>query len=173
MKRLFLLRHAKAQPADGGCEDVDRTLMFSGMQDAAAMARYLRKSDYQVDLILCSPSARTAQTAELILQALDSEIEYRDNLYLAEPAKIIAAVRGSPAQISSLMVVGHNPGLEATAALLAREPVRRKERARHEALEEKFPTCALAILDFDVGRWRDVGQGGGKLAEFVRPKDLL
>ena len=45
-------------------------------------------------------------------------------------------------------------------------------RARHEALEEKFPTCALAILDFDVGRWRDITPGAGKLKDFVRPKDL-
>jgi phosphohistidine phosphatase len=172
MKRLFLLRHAKAQPADGGCEDFDRTLMLGGMQDGAAMARYLRKSGYKVDLILCSSSARTTQTAELVLQEVESEIDYRENLYLAEPVKILAAVRGAPAQVSSLMMVGHNPGLEATAALLAREPVRRKERARHEALEEKFPTCALAILDFDVGRWRDVEQGRGKLVDFVRPKDL-
>jgi phosphohistidine phosphatase len=70
------------------------------------------------------------------------------------------------------MLVGHNPGMEQCAALLAREPVRRKERARHEALEEKFPTCALAVLDFDVGRWRDVREGSGKLADFVRPGDL-
>ena len=172
MKRLFLLRHAKAQPADGGCEDFDRTLMLSGMQDAAAMAHYLRKNDYACEQILCSSSARTTQTAELVLQELRSEIDYRENLYLAEPVKILAAVRGAPGHISSLMVVGHNPGLEATAALLAREPVRRKERARHEALEEKFPTCALAILDFDVGRWRDIDQNGGKLVDFVRPKDL-
>ena len=172
MKRLFLLRHAKAQPADGGCEDFDRTLMLSGMQDAAAMAHYLRKNDYACEQILCSSSARTTQTAELVLQELESEIDYRENLYLADAAKILAAVRGAPGQVSSLMVVGHNPGLEAAAALLAREPVRRKERARHEALEEKFPTCALAILDFDVGRWRDIEQAGGKLADFVRPKDL-
>ena len=172
MKRLFLLRHAKAQPADGGCEDFDRTLMLSGMQDAATMARHLRKSDYRVELILCSSSARTSQTAELVLQELESEIEYRDTLYLAEPAKILAAIRGASTPVSHLMVIGHNPGLEATATLLAREPVRRKERARHEALEEKFPTCALAILDFDVGRWRDVAKGGGKLVDFVRPKDL-
>ncbi|HWM61214.1 MAG TPA: histidine phosphatase family protein [Rhizomicrobium sp.] len=172
MKRLFLLRHAKAQPADGSSEDFDRTLMLSGMQDTGAMARYLRKSDYKIDLILCSSSARTVQTAELMLQELACEIEYRDNLYLAEAGKIAAAVRGAPASIACLMVVGHNPGLEACATLLAREPVRRKERIRHEALEEKFPTCALAILDFDVGRWRDVTQGAGKLAEFVRPKDI-
>jgi phosphohistidine phosphatase len=172
MKRLFLLRHAKAVPAESGIEDFDRTLMLSGMQDAGAMARYLGKSQYAVELILCSSAARTAQTGELVVQQLECEIEYRDNLYLAEPAKIVAAIRGAPAHISRLMVVGHNPGLEACAAMLAREPVRRKERARHEALEEKFPTCALAILDFDIGRWRDVTSGMGKLVEFVRPKDL-
>ena len=101
-----------------------------------------------------------------MLHELEREIEYRDNLYLAEPAKIVAAVRAAPAGVSALMMVGHNPGLEACAALLAREPVRRKERARHEALEEKFPTCALAMLDFDVGRWRDVVQGARQAGGF-------
>ncbi len=172
MKRLFLLRHAKAVPAESGIEDFERTLMLSGMQDASTMARYLRESSYVPDLILCSASARTTQTAELLLHEITSEVEYRDTLYLAEPAKILAAVRAAPVSVSALMIVGHNPGLEATAALLAREPVRRKERARHEALEEKFPTCTLAVLDFDVGRWRDLAQGAGKLVEFVRPKDL-
>jgi len=172
MKRLFLLRHAKAVPAESGVEDFERTLMLSGMQDAGAMARYLHKSDYAVDLILSSSAARTAQTTELMVQQLECEVEYRDALYLAEPAKILAVVRGAPAVVPSLMMVGHNPGLEALATLLAREPVRRKERARHEALEEKFPTCALAILDFDVGRWRDIAPGTGKLVDFVRPKDL-
>lgn len=172
MKRLFLLRHAKAVPAESGIEDFERTLMLGGMQDAGAMARYLRKGDYRVGLILSSSAARTAQTSELVTQELESEIDYREALYLAEPSKILAVVRGAPATVSSLMVVGHNPGLEALAAMLAREPVRRKERARHEALEEKFPTCALAILDFDVGRWRDVAPGTGKLVDFVRPKDL-
>jgi phosphohistidine phosphatase len=172
MKRLFLLRHAKAQPADGSTEDFDRTLLLSGMQDGAAMARYLRKGDYRLDLILCSAAARTTQTAELVLQELEARIEYRDNLYLAEAPKLLAAVRGAPAAVTNLMLVGHNPGMENAAALLAREPVRRKERARHEALEEKFPTSALAILDFDVGRWRDVEKGAGKLVDFVRPKDI-
>jgi phosphohistidine phosphatase len=172
MKRLFLLRHAKAQPADGGTEDFDRTLLLSGMQDGAAMARHLRKAGHHLDLILCSASARTTQTAELVLHELESEIDYRDNLYLADAAKIIAAIRAAPASVSALMVVGHNPGMEDCAATLAREPVRRKERARHEALEEKFPTCALAILDFDIGRWRDVAPASGKLVDFVRPKDL-
>src|SRR3954471_17833468 len=106
MKRLFLLRHGKAQPADGSTEDFDRTLMLSGMQDAAAMARYLRKNDHKVELILCSASARTTQTAELVLHELQSEIEYRDALYLADATKLLAAVRGAPATANSLMLVG-------------------------------------------------------------------
>lgn len=166
------MRHAKAQPADGGTEDFDRTLMLSGMQDASAMARYLRKNALAVQQILCSSSTRTTQTAELLLHELVAEIDYRDALYLADVARIVAAVRGAPAEVSSLMIVGHNPGMELCATQLAREPVRRKERARHEALEEKFPTCALAILDFDIGRWRDVEPGTGKLVDFVRPKDI-
>lgn len=172
MKRLYLLRHAKTQPAEGDTADFDRTLMLSGMQDAAALARYLRKNDYRVELILCSSAARTVQTAELVLRELDAEIKYRDSLYLAGPAKILAAIRGAPASINALMVVGHNPGLEECATILAREPVRGKERARHQALEEKFPTCALAILDFNAGRWRDIFPGKGELIDFLRPKDL-
>ena len=70
------------------------------------------------------------------------------------------------------MVVGHNPGLEDLATKLAREPVRRKERARRDVLEEKFPTAALAVLDFDIQKWRDIVPGEGKLVDFVRPKDL-
>ena len=172
MKRLFLLRHGKAQPADGSVEDFERTLLLSGMQDASAIARYLRKGDYKLDLILCSSSARTTQTGELVLQALESEIEYRENLYLADASKLLAAVRGAPAAVTNLMLVGHNPGLEQAAAMLAREPVQRAEQGLHDLLEEKFPTAALAVLDFDVGRWRDVEKGAGKLVDFVRPRDL-
>lgn len=172
MKRLFLFRHAKAVPPDGGTEDFDRTLMLSGMQDGSAMARYIRKNDYDIGLILCSAAARTTQTAELLLQEVEAPIEYRDTLYLAPAARLVAAVRGAPAAVSSLMLVGHNPGMEECAALLAREPLKRKERSRYAALEEKFPTAALAVLDFDVGRWRDVREGDGKLADFVRPRDL-
>ena len=91
---------------------------------------------------------------------------------VAERGRVISAFRAIGRPGLAVVLVGHNPGLEALATLLAREPVRRKERARHEALEEKFPTCALAIMDFDVGRWRDVAPGTGKLVDFVRPKDL-
>ena len=172
MKRLFLLRHAKAAPADGGTADFGRTLMLSGMQEGALMARYIGKRGYRIDLVLCSASARTAQTAELVLRQVSARIVYRDNLYMADAPRLIAAVRGAPPAIANLMIVGHNRGIEDCAAALAQGPVRRAGQARHEAGEERFSPCTLAVLDFAVGRWRDVREASGALTDFVRPKDL-
>ena len=172
MKRLYLLRHAKAVPADPELDDHARALTVRGMHDAAAMARYLRKNNFTPELILSSSSARTRQTADLVLRELGATADYRDSLYLAEPGKILSLVQAVPQNVSSVMVVGHNPGLEDLATMLAREPVRRKERARRDVLEEKFPTAALAVLDFDASTWREIRPGEGKLADFVRPRDL-
>ena len=172
MKRLYLLRHAKAVPADPRADDFARELTVRGMHDAAAMARYLRKNEMRPGLMLVSGAARTRQTAELVQRELDVKVDYRDTLYLAEPGKILGMVQALPAATGSVMVVGHNPGIEDLATLLAREPVRRKERARRDVLEEKFPTAALAVLDLDIAKWRDIRPGEGVLVDFVRPKDL-
>lgn len=173
MKRLYILRHAKAAQAEAGQDDHARALTVRGIADAEAMARYLRKNGAKLDRVLISTSARTIQTADLVLRELDGpRADYRDGLYLAPAGKIVTMLKSLPAKFSEVMVVGHNPGLEELAALLAREPVRRKERERRGELDEKFPTAALAVLDFDIDRWRDLTTGSGKLADFVRPKDL-
>jgi phosphohistidine phosphatase len=172
MKRLYLLRHAKAVPADPAQEDHDRELTVRGMHDAGAMARYMRKNGFIPDLILSSSAARTRQTTELVLREIAARTDYRESLYLAEAGKILMLVQAAPQNVAGAMVVGHNPGLEDLANLLAREPVRRKERVRRDVLEEKFPTAALAVLNFDVEKWRDIRPGEGALADFVRPRDL-
>ena len=38
-------------------------------------------------------------------------------------------------------------------------------------MHSKFPTGALAVLEFD-GRWGDLAPGGARLASFVTPKDV-
>jgi phosphohistidine phosphatase len=172
VKRLLLLRHAKAMP--GGADDHARELAPRGRADAPRMGRYIEEQGYAPKLILSSTSRRTVETVESVTEALTGveRTDYLDALYLAEPEVILSVVRLAPDKIASAVVVGHNPGLEQLATLLAREPVKRKERDRFDQIEEKFPTAALAVLDFDIARWRDVAPGQGTLTDFVRPRDL-
>ncbi|MEI9994783.1 MAG: histidine phosphatase family protein [Rhizomicrobium sp.] len=173
MKRLLLLRHAKAVPG-GGSDDFERELTARGREDAPKLGTYIRQQRYTPDTIVASPARRTMETVELATDEFNGtrRVDYLEPLYLAEPELILSIVRLALDKTKTLMVVGHNPGLEQIATFLAREPVKRKERDRFDLIEEKFPTAALAVLDFDVARWRDVGQGQGVLKDFVRPRDL-
>jgi phosphohistidine phosphatase len=172
VRRLLLLRHAKTVP--GGPDDHERVLMGRGRADAPAMGRYIRDHGYEPDLILSSTSRRTVETVALLTVQLQgpARTDYVESLYLAEPLTILSVIRAAPNEVRTLMVVGHNPGMEAIATELAREPVKRKERDRFDLIEEKFPTAALAVLDFDVAHWRDIDAGTGALSDFVRPRDL-
>jgi phosphohistidine phosphatase len=99
-------------------------------------------------------------------------VEYLDELYLADAEAILALVRGTHDAIGSLMIVGHNPGLEECARSLVRPPGERKLRKRYDTMTEKFPTGSLAVIDFQHERWSAIGGWVGDLELFVRPKDL-
>lgn len=174
MKRLLLLRHAKTEPGGAGVDDHERALMARGREDAPKLGRHIRAKDYAPELIFSSTSRRTVETVELVTDALPgvARIDYLEALYLAEPEVLLSVVRLAPDKIKTIMIVGHNPGMEQLATALAREPVKRREKDRFDQIEEKFPTAALAVLDFEVARWRDIGPGEGALKDFVRPRDL-
>ncbi|MBV9990624.1 MAG: histidine phosphatase family protein [Alphaproteobacteria bacterium] len=172
MKRLLLLRHAKAERETA--DDIKRGLEKRGEKDAARMGRFLRDDAYVPDLVLSSTSMRTRKTVELLLPELGAapRIEYQSELYLAEPEVILSLIRRVPDKAGVLMVVGHNPGLEQLALALAAVPLEKKLRKRYDVMDEKFPTTALAVIDFHVTRWIDLTPGRGELDAFVRPKDL-
>ncbi|HVZ90670.1 MAG TPA: histidine phosphatase family protein [Rhizomicrobium sp.] len=172
MKRLLLLRHAKAEAA--AADDHNRALIARGQKDSVRIGRFLREDVYLPDHILCSDSRRTRETLGLILPELAASptVHYLRELYLAEPEVIFAAIRRAPEKSGCLMVVGHNPGLEQAALALAVPPADKKSRKRYDAMKEKFPTCAVAVIDFETARWQEVGPGRGDLDAFVRPKDL-
>jgi phosphohistidine phosphatase len=172
VKRLLLLRHAKAER--GGADDLKRVLDKRGVKDSARIGRFLRGDAYIPDLILCSNATRTRQTLEHLLPELGAapKVDYLTELYLPEPEVILSLIRRAPDRAGSLMIVGHNPGLEQCALALASVPLERKLRKRYDVMDEKFPTCALAVIDFQIALWRDVVPGLGELDAFVRPKDL-
>jgi phosphohistidine phosphatase len=173
VKRLFLVRHAKAVPAARDADDHARRLAEQGRADAALMAGYIKRKNYRPDLVLCSDSARTRETLEIgrAITEMQPCVDYRGDLYLAEPSLLLAVLREVPDRANSVMLVGHNPGLEQIVSMLLKHDQNDPHHYR-SALEEKFPTAAFAVLDFDIADWTQLAEGSGALADFKTPKDL-
>ena len=173
MKRLILFRHAKAtQTSTQG--DHGRSLNPRGQRDAAAMGREMAARGLVPELVLVSSARRTMETWRLAAPELKATpaLQVSDALYLAPPRAILALLREKGGSAGTVMVIGHNPGLEELAAELLGPASDRSEERRRGALEEKFPTAALAVLDCDVAAWEDLKRGTATLAGFLTPRDL-
>ncbi|MDQ0473050.1 SixA phosphatase family protein [Labrys wisconsinensis] len=168
MRRLMLLRHAKSDWPKG-VSDRDRPLGPRGRHDAPHMGEEMALRGLKPDLAVISTAQRTRETWELVAPCLGPvEHRFESAIYEAEPKAILALIRAIDDGVGTLLVIGHNPGLELTAALLIGGGA---ERLR-DRLGEKFPTAALAVIEFHEGGWADIGQGRGELALFLTPRDL-
>ena len=138
------------------------------------MGAYMRAKSYEPQLVLCSTAERTKETLELVLPALAGrpQIRYDRSLYLAEWPVLLTEIRALAGEASPLMVVGHNPGLEQLAIALALQAQGAAEKGRLQKVAQKFPTAALAVLDFEIADWSGLKPGSGRLIDYVRPKDL-
>ena len=167
MKRLFLLRHAKSSWDDPGLADHDRPLAPRGERAAKVIARYLREERIAPDLVLCSSSRRTRETLDRIAPALGNEVrvEIERELYAASADRLLERLRAVDDDVESVMLIGHNPGIEQLALSLAGDGEKLADVRR------KYPTAALATLEFD-GRWSALEPGTARLADFVKPKQL-
>lgn len=170
---LLLLRHAKSDWSKDA-DDHERPLSPRGREAAPEMARYMRNRAYVPKVVLCSTARRTRETLDLLLSKWGKRpvIRYEASLYLTDWPVLLANLKKAPPRASPLLLVGHNPGIEQLAIALALEPKGVPERARLQRLTQKFPTTALAVLDFDIDSWRNLKPGLGQLIDYVRPKDL-
>jgi phosphohistidine phosphatase len=168
MRRLMLLRHAKSDWSSPGMPDRERPLNARGATDARTMSVYLARHALLPDLILCSPAKRTRQTVETIVKGWPAavEITYSDRLYEATPETILALVRAAAPEVHALLVIGHNPGLHEAARML----VAAGDTERRERMHEKFPTAALAVIDFPIDAWSKLHRQSGRLDRFVTPR---
>lgn len=175
MKRLFLLRHAKTEQANKDTPaDSDRRLTEGGRNEALRVGRAMREKDYLPDLILCSPSMRTRQTLDLARAEFggDARIEFMDALYAASAGRLLQIIRDLPDSAERPLLVGHNPGFEECAALLAKKNGGSVTQAHSHETAEKFPTSALAVFELDICHWNDAKAHAGALADFIRPQDM-
>lgn len=170
MRTLYLMRHAKSDRGNPELSDIDRPLAPRGRRDAPAMAAYMREHDYRPDLILCSPATRTRETLALLQPALgsDTRVEYDRKMYPGSPDVMLKRLRDVAETIGSVLVIGHNPGLERFAAALAP----RGDRRALARMREKYPTCGLAVIHLHIDRWEQTDLGSGTLTDFMVPAGL-
>ncbi len=171
MKRLTLLRHAKSGEDLSAARDFDRTLNGKGRRAARAVGRHMRDSALGFDRVIASPATRVAETVEEVTAGYGAELSpaWERRVYLASAADLLELVHEAPDSAASLLLVGHNPGLEQLVLMLV--PGGTGDSARL-SVEEKYPTASLAEIALDVAHWADVLPGSGRLTRFVRPRDL-
>lgn len=117
---LILLRHAKAEPAGPGQDDVQRGLTERGEREADAAGAWLRQHQVRAPRILASNATRAQATATRVMAQLsDAELATEPRIYEATPGELIALIEPQLADDSTLVVVGHNPGLEQLVAFLS------------------------------------------------------
>jgi phosphohistidine phosphatase len=126
---------------------------------------------FMPDLVLVSTSARTRETWELAAAAFKEvpPVKFDERIYEAGPQAILNVIKETGPRVGTLLVVGHNPGLQELALLL----VAVSDSDALLRLKEEFPTASLALINFMVEDWRRVHPRAGRLEHFVTPKTLV
>ncbi|MBA5778448.1 histidine phosphatase family protein [Stappia sp. F7233] len=166
----MLLRHAKSDWSEAGLHDFDRPLNERGRQAAPLMGAHLATHALLPDRILCSTARRARETLALMLPHLsgDSDVGLTRRLYDEGEDDYVAIIHALGGNAHSLMLIAHNPAIQATALAL----IGNGNPALRDEIAEKFPTAALAVIDFDAESWADVEKDSGRVVAFFRPKLL-
>lgn len=173
--RLIITRHAKAEPVGATADDHGRPLAPRGVADARRLGARLVREGIAPDLVLCSDAQRTRATWAAIREGMEAagtrqpersgkapRLHESRALYHAAPEQI-AQVLASAGTASPAMIIGHNPGIGAFAAMLTADPP-------HDPDFVRYPTAATTILEFEAGDWCDAVKFGGRLVAFVTPR---
>jgi phosphohistidine phosphatase len=162
MKRLFVLRHAKSSWDNPDWSDFERPLNERGLRAAPFMGNLMSEKQLSVDLILSSPANRAKQTAIMVKEAavFSAEIRYQEKVYEASPQTLLYVLGGLEDDFDSVLLVGHNPGMEGLIKVLTDSV-------------QSMPTAALAQIDLNIENWREIAAGCGKLNFIIRPKEEM
>ena len=162
MKTLLLLRHAKSCWEDSSLADHDRPLKQRGIKAARRIGQLIGTQKCSPELVLCSTAVRAKETLRLVLEEVKGTppIEYVERLYHCSLDVFISVLRSIPWDLSAVMLVGHNPGLEEFLSHLAGQ-------------SQTMPTGALARIELDLSHWSDFNSGtSGRLVDVWRPREL-
>lgn len=162
MRKLLIMRHAKSSWDKPDISDFDRPLNQRGLQTAPFMGSQIYKNGLIPDLIVSSPAKRAKQTAVLARESagVESAIQYEDKIYEASPTTLLYLASELPDKYESVLLVGHNPGIEAFIRILTSEI-------------HQMPTGAIAQISLNIEKWGDISINCGQIEFIMRPRDLM
>ncbi|MFW5714412.1 MAG: SixA phosphatase family protein [Brevefilum sp.] len=162
MKTLLLMRHAKSSWKDDSLADHERPLKKRGHKDTKQIAKEILKHDLIPQLILSSTATRARETVETLTEKLNyqGQVLFSDELYMGEPQDFIKTLKEMTEDEDIVMIVAHNPGLEAYLQIVDGEI-------------ESLPTGGLGYLLLALDDWKDISLDTmGDLIGFWKPKEL-
>jgi len=132
------------------------------------MRDFLDAEGIRPELVLCSSALRARETLARILPGLGPELTVRiePSVYAFDTDQLLDRLRAVAAEVRSVMLVGHNPAMQALASALA------TDGDRLDDLRKGFPTAALAEVDIPAGSWAELAPGSGRLERFIVPREL-
>ncbi len=135
------------------------------------MGEFAAREGLEFDHILSSPAVRCTETLDAFWEGYGCILHpnWDRRVYLASGDSLLDVVHDQDDGDARILLCGHNPGIEELALMLT--PDVRSDALREE-IEEKYPTASIAEIQFEVERWADIKEAGGKLTRFVRPRDL-
>ena len=167
MKYLGLLRHAKSDWDDLALRDFDRRLNDRGLKGAALMGAHIRNQGVRWEKLLASPAERVRRTLEA--SGLDVPTEFDQEAYLADSSTLMGLIGKHGGAARSLLVAGHNPGLQELALKLVGPE---HENPLLGEVLAKYPTASFAVIELQIDSWSECGPGCGTIVHFARPRDL-
>jgi phosphohistidine phosphatase len=166
---LYVARHAKSSWSHERLDDRSRPLSERGRRAAALVADAFSTRQIHPALVLASPARRVQETVEALAPVLGGATVVRtdERIYGADVGDLLDVLREVPAEVPSVLLVGHNPGVEDLVLDLAGNDA----SPLVARVEAKFPTGAVAVMRIE-GPWLGLGAGGGVLDELILPRDL-
>ncbi|GAA6191918.1 histidine phosphatase family protein [Phaeobacter sp. NW0010-22] len=161
-RTLILTRHAKSSWGDASLPDHSRPLNTRGKASAQAIGAWLKAQDHIPDQVLSSSSQRTRETWELM--NLEADAAYADALYHASSQQMMDVLCDASGNV--VLMLGHNPGIADFARRLVRTS------PAHPRYGD-YPTCATAVIEFDISDWGSLQWHSGRVLNFVLPRELL
>lgn len=163
MKRIVLVRHAKAVPY-GYEDDFNRDLTDRGENDAALVSSELVKKGIAPDLLISSPAKRALKTARIFAENLAYEknqiVEFKDIYGGLTTSEFVELIQSLPDDAETVLFFGHNPGFHFFTGNLLKQ------------FNLDMPTCATVGIDFKADNWKNVEAQTGEMAFRIVPKML-